>query len=239
MYPGLADANHFTTLPTVQATLTPDISDPTYGVRTQDSIDQALQQNHANCTSALSLSGTEQRVIADGDPMDLTGPGDGKIAVCVTGVSLSDDSRLTFTSPATMYVTGASYNQTGHAALQAVSVGGAALSNGVEIVLPRWAQSVPTVWGYAGRFALEDWYPPVITLGGGTFHGSIWAPYADVQIYSNRDAGDVLEPVNLFAYTSHIHGASTHETFRFGSSAASSSTTGGASAKPSLISWSN
>ncbi len=236
MYPSLTETDHFTSLPTVQATLTPDISDPAYGVRTQDPIDQALQQNHAACTSTIALSGTEQLSISDGHALDID-PAPGKIAVCVTSVSLSGDSRLTFTSPATVYVTGASYSQTGHAALQAVSVGGVTLSNGVEIVLPRWAQSLPSVWGRAGWLALESWSPPSIALAGGTFHGSIWAPYAVVSIHSNRDAGDVLEPVNLFGYITRIYGASTHEVFRFGSSAAS--TTGGASAKPSLISWSN
>ncbi len=231
----------FTSPPVAVATpMVPELSDPTYGVRTNDTVDQTLQLNHANCTTSISLSGSDQRVIADGDPLDITGPGDGKIAVCVTGVSLSGDSKLTFTSPATVYVLGPSYSQTGHATVQAVSGSGGAstpLPNGVEIVLPRWAQPLPSLWGWAGRFELESWVPPSVVLGGGTFHGSIWAPYAKLQISSNRDAGDVLEPVNTFAYLTTIRGASFHEVFHFGSSA---STTGGTgSTRPVIKSWSN
>lgn len=237
MYPGAFTSDHFTIPPVAVTTpMVPDLSDPTYGVRTNDPIDQALQQNHANCTSAITLGGTDQRTIADGSALDIDSA-PGKIAVCVTGeISLSGDSRLTFTSPATVYVVGGTYSQSGHATLQAVQ-GGNPLSNGVEIVLPRWAQSLPSQWGWDGRFELENWRPRTVYLLGGTFHGSIWAPYARLYISSNRDAGDVLEPVNTFAYLTIIHGASFHEAFHFGSSA---STTGGAaSTRPVIKSWSD
>lgn len=244
---GASSSDHFANPPIVEATLVPEMPDAQYGVRTGDPMDAALQQNQAACASGIALSGSgetaDHQVIADGDAMDMTPPGDGKIAVCVTGVSLSGDSKLTFTSPATVYVVGGTYSQSGHATLQAVSgsTSTTPLPNGVEIVLPRWAPGAggPGAWGYAGRFVLENWMPQMVILGGGTFHGSIWAPFAEIRIYSNRDAGDVLEPVNLHAYITRVWGASTHETFQFGSSEAGTAGGGASSTRPSLMRWSN
>ncbi|PIQ84193.1 MAG: hypothetical protein COV75_03625 [Candidatus Omnitrophica bacterium CG11_big_fil_rev_8_21_14_0_20_63_9] len=189
------DGNPFTTAPTASALRFPQRRDlaPYDAMITPQTIDQRCRgySTAANVTNGvLRVEDDDEVTITDGHSLDLTGPGDGRILLCQRSISLTDESRLTFTAPTTIYlidnqgrtdgyVTGIVYYQSERAQMRAVA-GDRELKNGVELIIPDWASRVEKD---PDRNAARDRSPAAIYISGvSSFPGSIWAPTSKVQM---------------------------------------------------------
>lgn len=204
--PGLP--TQFSTLPQLAVMKPPERVDPR-----NDAVVNASTAA-SRCTSDwgpanngyLFLTGNRQMTIKDGDPLDLSPPGDGKILMCLQALSLKNSSHLTFTSPTTIYLVGSknrwvttyqwggmtfrikrlhvAYGQDHDAVLQVLQ-GTQVLTNAAELVVPKWASSYDTMG--QGK----------IIMRGGTFNGSVAAPYSWVEIGTTTSEGIGLNPVRV------------------------------------------
>lgn len=171
----------------------------------------------------LFLKASQRLTVNDGDPLLDLDPNPERILVCLQTLVLDGHSKLIFTVPATIYLAGYvdplnagpyaglldrfdaglaisnsyTFAQNRRTTLQAVAgtgVGARVYNNGIELVVPTWADRKPS-----SRTGM--------LFEGGTFHGSIAAPEAFVQML----AGETVNPVRIVADSIYYAGTS-HET---------------------------
>lgn len=112
--------------------------------------------------------------IQDGDPLDLSGRGDGQVEICVPYVFVGEDATVTFQAPTTLYVTstGSTYYQDKSFYGGGGYADGAFHNNGI-VQSTNQALTVVTTAPKRTR----------VTLG--RFSGSVYAPNSTVTLYTS------------------------------------------------------
>lgn len=112
---------------------------------------------------SISVADTELLVVKDGDPLDRSPAGDGRILICVDNVELLPEAKLTFRNPTMMYIShGISNNGT-----ISVAIGTRPDDRGLTILSDQRLASTR----------------PEETVEFGRIEGSIYAPQCDILLH--------------------------------------------------------
>ena len=132
------------------------------------------------CRGHLTVPDIRTKEIADGDPLDLSPAGDGKIDLCLRYVNLGVMSSLVFRAPATLYVTGYYTSEGNRFAVNAIAASNlwavpATDGNHWEHSIPNGVQFVVTDRAGASH----------VNLSSRGFSGSVYAPKSPVRVVLN------------------------------------------------------
>ncbi|MBI3996172.1 MAG: hypothetical protein HY352_00790 [Candidatus Omnitrophica bacterium] len=227
-------------------------------------VDPSVPSNQCQSSGDLFLKNSQRHTVNNGDTGDTPDldPAPGRILVCFHTLVLDGRSKLIFTAPATIYLTGyvdplndprydhlldrfefagfgtgnsVAFAQNQKTTLQAVDGPGAnapVYNNGVEIVVPEWADRNP--WGRTD-----------LMFVGGTFHGSVAAPEAGVVAWG----GENFNPIRIVADDIYYAGSAVAEpsitrssdlvlTQHEGDGTPNPQLSGGGN-RPTILSWTN
>ncbi|MDP3723092.1 MAG: hypothetical protein Q8R91_06315 [Candidatus Omnitrophota bacterium] len=153
-----------------------------------------VERCQGTITQATSSTVTE---ITDGHPLDLTGPGDGRIEVCVQYVSSPGSylpmGAIVFRAPTKLYVTGSfvppSWDSTPRYSVNATNL--------YAVTAGRNYQNAPLIPNGLQIYVtqpLPDQVTGNVRIGTNRFSGSIHAPASEVTFFTRTFTGFSTEP---------------------------------------------